>query len=182
MFDTFVNGTHPLLPWLAFFCAGIVLGRVAAHGLVADRLLRAGPDAVRAGHAALRRRSATGERAAVLASTDPFDRGLLYDASALGTALIAFAAVSWLADRFVGVVAGRGAAPRRRDDADAVPAAHRRVQGRASSGSTSSSRAASTPPSTFAAVFWIVAIAAASWYHRRFGIGPAEYAYRRLGG
>ena len=24
----FVNGTHPLLPWLAFFCAGIVLGRL----------------------------------------------------------------------------------------------------------------------------------------------------------
>ena len=28
MFDVFVNGTHPLLPWLAFFCAGIVLGRL----------------------------------------------------------------------------------------------------------------------------------------------------------
>ncbi len=26
--DVFVNGTHPLLPWLAFFCAGIVLGRL----------------------------------------------------------------------------------------------------------------------------------------------------------
>ena len=26
--DVFVNGTHPLLPWLAFFCAGILLGRV----------------------------------------------------------------------------------------------------------------------------------------------------------
>ena len=25
--DTFVNGTHPMLPWLAFMCAGIVLGR-----------------------------------------------------------------------------------------------------------------------------------------------------------
>src|SRR5690606_26283062 len=28
LFDLFVNGTHPLLPWLAFFCAGIVLGRL----------------------------------------------------------------------------------------------------------------------------------------------------------
>ena len=28
LFDVAVNGTHPLLPWLAFFCAGIVLGRV----------------------------------------------------------------------------------------------------------------------------------------------------------
>ena len=27
VFDVFVNGTHPLLPWLAFLCAGIILGR-----------------------------------------------------------------------------------------------------------------------------------------------------------
>ena len=27
LFDTVINGTHPLLPWLAFFCAGIVVGR-----------------------------------------------------------------------------------------------------------------------------------------------------------
>ena len=27
LFDTFVNGTHPLLPWLAFLCAGMALGR-----------------------------------------------------------------------------------------------------------------------------------------------------------
>ena len=33
-----------------------------------------------------------------------------------------------------------------------------------------------------AAAYWIVAIAAASWWHRRFGIGPAEWLYRRLGG
>ena len=28
LFDVFVNGTHPLLPWLAFLCAGMVLGRL----------------------------------------------------------------------------------------------------------------------------------------------------------
>ncbi len=27
LFDTFVNGTHPLLPWLAFLCAGMIIGR-----------------------------------------------------------------------------------------------------------------------------------------------------------
>jgi ABC-type glycerol-3-phosphate transport system permease component len=46
----------------------------------------------------------TSRRALVLASTDPFDRGLLYTASALGTALIAFAAVSFLAERFAGTL------------------------------------------------------------------------------
>ena len=28
LFDVAINGTHPLLPWLAFLCAGMVLGRV----------------------------------------------------------------------------------------------------------------------------------------------------------
>ena len=28
LFNAFVNGTHPLLPWLAFLCAGMVLGRL----------------------------------------------------------------------------------------------------------------------------------------------------------
>ena len=31
LFDTFVNGSHPLLPWLAFFCAGIVVGRALSQ-------------------------------------------------------------------------------------------------------------------------------------------------------
>src|SRR5262245_42278585 len=28
LYDVFVNGTHPLFPWLAFMCAGIVVGRL----------------------------------------------------------------------------------------------------------------------------------------------------------
>ena len=34
----------------------------------------------------------------------------------------------------------------------------------------------------FAAAFWVVAIAAGATWHRRFGSGPAEWLYRRLGG
>ena len=34
----------------------------------------------------------------------------------------------------------------------------------------------------FAAGFWVVAITAAAWWQRRFGIGPAEWVYRRFGG
>ena len=29
--------------------------------------------------------------------------------------------------------------------------------------------------------FWVAAIAVAAWYHRRFGTGPVERAYRFLG-
>ena len=62
----------------------------------------AGADAVRPGGDGLGVRSATETAGAVLASTDPFDRGLAYTASALGTALVAFGVISWLADRFAG--------------------------------------------------------------------------------
>ena len=43
----------------------------------------------------------TTERGLLLLSDDPFDRGLVYVASALGTALIAFGVISWVAERFV---------------------------------------------------------------------------------
>ena len=32
LFNAFVNGTHPLLPWLAFLCAGMILGRLLRGG------------------------------------------------------------------------------------------------------------------------------------------------------
>jgi uncharacterized membrane protein YeiB len=34
----------------------------------------------------------------------------------------------------------------------------------------------------FAAGFWLVAIILAAWWQHRFGIGPAEWIYRRFGG
>ena len=101
LLDVGVNGTHPLLPWLAFFCAGIVLGRV----LSADwwRVVALGAGVTMFGVAAMVSASAgTSLRATTLASTDPFTRGLAYTASALGTALVAFATITWLTDRFAG--------------------------------------------------------------------------------
>src|SRR5690606_6452243 len=98
LFDVFVNGTHPLLPWLAFLCAGILVGRVVATAwwrpvaVAVGFVLYAG--------SAIASSAATTDRATVLLSVDPFERGLAYTASALGTALLAFAAISWLADRF----------------------------------------------------------------------------------
>jgi uncharacterized membrane protein YeiB len=34
----------------------------------------------------------------------------------------------------------------------------------------------------FAAVYWVLAIAVAAWWHRTRGIGPLEWLYRTLGG
>ena len=179
LFDVFVNGTHPLLPWLAFFCAGIVLGRRLRDP--SWRFATAGTGLVLFGAATLVPAVAgSGPRAVVLASTDPWDRGLPYTASALGTALVAFAGISWLAERSpsapaVDVLRHAGAMTL------TLYVAHALVFnavvdwfGWVEPGGFDTALA-------LAALFWAAAMAAGWWWHRRFGIGPAERLYRKLG-
>jgi uncharacterized protein len=180
LFDVFINGTHPLLPWLAFFCTGIVLGRLLQTDWWRSAALMAGFLLVGLG-SVISGAVGRSERAVMLGSTHPFDRGLLYTASALGTALIAFAAISWLADRFVDtvpieVLRHAGAMTL------TLYIAHGLVfnlvvdwLGWIDPGGLARALA-------FAAVYWAIAIAAAWWWHARRGIGPAEWLYRQLGG
>ena len=177
LFDLFVNGTHPLLPWLAFFCAGIVLGRL----LVTDwwRPAVTGTGFVLFAAATLANSTATTDRALVLLSVDPFDRGLAYTASALGTALLAFAAISWVADRWAGAAA-----------IDALQQAGQMsltiYLGHALLFNLLVDQLDLVQPGglgtalTFALVYWLLATAVAIEYARRFGRGPAELLYRRL--
>lgn len=179
LLDLFVNGTHPLLPWLAFFCAGIVLGRLLTTGWW--RPMASGVGLVLWSLATLANSVADSDRSLVLLSVDPFDRALPYTASALGTALIAFALISWVADRFA-------AAP-------AVVALQRAGQmsltiyiGHALVFNLLVDRLDLIQPGGlgtalgFAAAYWTLATAAAIAYERRFGRGPAEVLYRRLTG
>jgi uncharacterized membrane protein YeiB len=180
LFDLAVNGTHPLLPWLAFFCAGIVLGRVlqtdwwrpAAMGLGVTLF---GLATMIAGSAT------TGPRAPVLASSDPFSRGLVYTASALGTALVAFAGISWLADRFAGtppveLLRHAGAMSL------TLYVVHALVFDLVVDWLGWVRPTGLDTALVLAGGYWIVAIAVAAWWHGSFGIGPVEWLYRRLGG
>lgn len=181
LFDVFVNGTHPLLPWLAFFCAGIVVGRLLTTewwrpamwvvGLTMFGLAELISDAARTGS----------PRADVLASTDPYNRGLLYTVSALGTALVAFAGISWLADRFVDtmpvdVLRHAGAMTL------TLYIAHGLVFNLVVDWLGWIEPGGLGRALTFAAGYWAIAITAAWWWHTRRGIGPAEWLYRQLGG
>jgi hypothetical protein len=74
-----------------------------------------------------------------LFNDNPFDRGGVYVASALGTAMIAFVAISWVADRFApgmsgvapsGVTVHRVSSPPR-DDADGDGMRDRKADGTA---------------------------------------------------
>jgi uncharacterized protein len=177
--DVFANGTHPLLPWLAFFCAGIVVGRLldsswwrpvaSASGFV---LFFAGT---------LASSAAEGDRALVLTSNDPFERGIAYTASALGTALLAFAAIGWLADRYASsplVDALRRAGQM----SLTIYISHALVFNLAVDWLDLVEPGGLATSLPFAAIYWITVTTAAVAYHHRFGQGPLERVYRRLTG
>ena len=179
LFDVAVNGTHPLLPWLAFLCAGIVLGRVLSQPWW--RPAAAGAGFMLFASGTLADASATTDRTLVLLSNDPFDRGLAYTASALGTALLAFVAISWVADRFATTPAV-DALRRAGQMSLTIYVAHALVFNLLTSddwldvvqpGGIATSL-------TLAVSYWLMATTAAVAYHRRFGRGPAERLYRAL--
>ena len=179
-FNVFVNGTHPLLPWLAFLCAGIILGRSLRTtwwrpvALVLGVILFAFATLL---SDSIRPRSALSN---VLASNDPFDRGLLYTASALGTALVAFTVISTLAERWshASVVQWFAHAGQM---SLTLYVLHALVFNFVVRWHGWVRPTGLDTALTFAAIFWLFAIAAASWWHRRFGIGPVEWVYRKIG-
>lgn len=177
LIDVFVNGTHPLLPWLAFLCAGIVLGRVMHTGWWRPAATFTGLGLYSV--ATIVATAATGPRRSVLLSSGPWSRSLVYTASALGTALVAVAVLSWIAER-----APRAAAVqvfRRAGQLSlTIYIAHALVfnlvvdwLGVVRPGSIWTSLG-------FAVTVWVIAVAAGSAYQRRYGLGPAEWLYRRL--
>lgn len=187
---TFVGYTHPLLPWLAFLCAGIALGRflpllsqrrwrlgtigasmVAATyaiNFVALRSIAEGPD-----NSAVRWR--------VLVSTGPWDRGVLYTIGALGSSLVVFCIISAIADRFP-------TAPATQVFQHAgqmtltlyvghVLFFNALVDWYHMVGSTGLDTAL-----VLSLAYWLLAIAFGAWWHRFIGTGPLEWVYRKFGG
>jgi uncharacterized membrane protein YeiB len=183
VFDTFLNGTHPLLPWFAFLCLGIVVGRLlgtvhplrmAGLGLCVTFVAYLVNHVGTSGHA--------DDRVLVtVLSTRPFDRGLLYTLSAAGTAVAAFGIITWLAERSrdsqpVQVLARAGQMTL------TLYFAHVLVFNLVVDWLGWVSGTGLDTALTFAAVFWALAIALGSWWRRLVGIGPAEWVYRKIGG
>jgi uncharacterized protein len=177
VFGVFVNGTHPLLPWLAFFCAGIVLGRMLRTAGWRVTVLTTGITLLTV--ATVVSLAASTERQRVLLSTTPLERGVLYTASALGTALVAYGLVDWLANRFPTAteplrIAGQMSLT--------LYLAHVVVYELLVEWTGWVRPGGLDLALTFALLFWLTAVAAAVVWHRRFGLGPVERLYRWLGG
>ena len=181
VFDVTVNGTHLLLPWLAILCAGIVLGRTlqrpgwrrttlgvgAALVAVTSLVALAEPDGGTRGHLD------------VAVSLDPYDRGLAYTTSVVGTAFVAYALIDWVA-----IAAPRATAPLRAAGQLTLTLylLHVFVFNLLVDWLGWIEPTGLDVALVFAGVFWVVAIAAAAAWQRRFGRGPAEIVYRAFGG
>ena len=184
MADVFVYGTHPLFPWLAFFCAGIVVGRLIDTTRPSSRWWR--PATVAAGFglvvvATFAGLAATGVRSSEVLSTHPFDRGLAYTASALGTALVAFALITAAADAFattatVRVLQSAGQLSL------SVYVVHALVFNLLVDWLDVIEPGGIATSLGFAAAVWLATMVAAVAYQRRFGRGPVETLYRALSG
>ena len=177
LFDVFVNGTHPLLPWLALFCAGIVLGRLLTYAWWRPAAIGAGFGMYSL--ATILNTAGSSERSLLLLSDDPFDRGLVYVASALGTALIAFGAIAWLADRFetTPVV---DALRRAGQMSLTIYLGHALVFNLLVDWLDLIEPRGIGTALAATAGYWLTATALAVTYQRRHGRGPAETIYRKL--
>lgn len=177
LLDVFVNGTHPLLPWLAFLCAGIVLGRLLDTPAWRGMTIGAGL-ALFGGATLLSGVLESGDRA-VLASMDPSHRGLLYTMSALGTALVAFGAITAVAERHASSAAV-DLLRRAGQMSLTLYIGHALVFNVLVDWFGIGAGGGLPTALVLAGAYWLVAIAAGASWHRRFGIGPAEWIYRRL--
>ncbi len=177
VFDVFVNGTHPLLPWFAFMCAGIVLGRVLRSTWWRPATIGIGLVLVSVSW--ILSVIATSSLQEEALSVIPNSRSLVYMASALGSALVAYGAIDWAAERFP-----TATDPLRRAGQLTLSLylAHILVFNLVVDWFGWIEPAGADAALLFAAGFWSVAIAIGTVWHRRYGRGPAEYVYRAFGG
>jgi len=190
---TFIGYTHPLLPWVAFLCAGIILGRWLPLAATRRRVLVAAGAAMFAGTYAINfvgLRLAThnftvntvsARRWRKLLSTGPFDRGLLYTIGTLGSSLVAFCLIAWVSDRFPTARLTR-LFQHAGQMTLTLYLCHVLVFNAVVNWWHLVRPTGLDTALVFAITFWIGAIAAGAAWHRWLGMGPLERLYRAFGG
>lgn len=182
----FIGYTHPILPWLAFFILGMIVGRwwnliVARYRIViavsmlivlASYLL-----------ATMARLFSWRDNAVVYAVTSlrPDERGLLYVSSTAGIAIIAILVINQVAETFrhVSVITHLQRAGQMTLTLYLMHVFYFYLVVDWSGLVTGTGL---TTALLLSGSFWLGAISWASWWHHRLGQGPAERLYRWLGG
>ncbi|GBL21985.1 hypothetical protein EMGBS4_20450 [Acidimicrobiaceae bacterium] len=183
-----IDYTHPLFPWLAFFITGILLGRnYATFKIIRVRLLIISVCAVGISYLTntmirliADSSSQSDQSLRKLASTRPFDRGVLYVASAIGVVVAVLVILDFLCERY--------------KDSQIIETA--RITGQMTLTiylahifiyNTVVNKLKLVTPTgldtamTMSVVVYVSAIIWANWWHNRFGRGPAERVYRNFG-
>ncbi len=176
LLDTFVRGTHPLLPWLVFLCMGMVLGRLLPLSrLWRTRLAVTGAVCLALGYVA----GTWLPWHLVLRSTRPFDRGVCFVIAAVGSTLLAVAGLGLLFRRTANRAATRLLADAGRTTLT-IYVGHILVFNLLVHRLGWVHPAGLGTSLVFAVVYWVVAVAAAHELQRRHATGPLEWAYRRF--
>jgi uncharacterized membrane protein YeiB len=182
----FFDYTHPVFPWIAFFCLGILIGRnlekikkswrqitivclivLTACYSIATVLnfqnLRSNPVVF------------------ITTSMQPFDRGIFHVLTSLAIAIIAFVVISQVAESFQH---NRFIVHLRRSGQMTLSLylLHVLVFYVFVNWSHLITPTGLDTALLFAGSFWLVAIIIASWWQHHFGQGPAERLYRVIGG
>ena len=185
---TFLDYTHPVFPWIAFFIAGILLGRHIHHlSKIRLPLMFIAVLTMLATHFANFLFSPSiqlSDRDSIVAkllSTQPLDRGILFSLGTLATAVVALCLISLVVERAphlaltqLLVRAGRMTL--------SVYLLHVIIFNLVVHqlhwvGATGLDTALVLSMS-----FYVVALFLASGWNKRFGLGPAERVYRAFGG
>ena len=176
-FDVTVRGTHPLLPWLVFFCIGIVLGRLIPWRTELQlNLAFAGVLAVIVGYALAGNLPWDGR----LQTTYPFDRGLLYTLTTVGSSLVAVFGIGAIARATSESAITRALAVAGRTTLS-LYVLHVLVFNLVVNQLDWIDRESGLATAlVFAMGFWVVAVLLANWWNRMFPMGPLEWLYRRF--
>ena len=182
----FLSYTHPVFPWFAFFCMGIILGRnlrKLRHFRIQLTVVCVTMLICTYGLATIL--NSTGQRdnrvIFVLTAMDPFSRGLFYILSTASVAVLAFLIINQMAEKYA---SSKLVMTLRRSGQMTLTLylAHVLVFYILVKWSDLIGATGLDTSLTFAICFWIFGISAASLWHHHFGRGPIERLYRLIGG
>lgn len=182
---SFYDHTHPVLPWFAFLCLGIVIGRsFERFASEARRVLSVSVTIVVGlyGVSSILD-SGTARRNAVVhavTSMRPFTGGLFYVASTAAIAVAALAVIVLLCER--PHIASALATLQRAGQMTLSLYLLHVIVFYATVRWTQVVDPGLGNALLLGLSFWVIALALGSWWHHRIGRGPAERLYRRLGG
>jgi uncharacterized protein len=188
----FVDYTHPLFPWLAFFIAGILLGRNYQNiGRFRRKLFLLSVTTAACAYiinaivnSLVRKDADSGVSSALvwrhLVSTQPFDRSVFYVLASLGVVVSVFLIITILCEKFHDSL-GIRLAQTTGQLTLTIYLAHIFIYNFVVNQAGLVQPTGLDTAMTMSIIVFVAAIVWANWWSPLFGRGPAERLYRRFG-